>query len=211
MYLKMSSVKWRPFCPEGDELSHIISSWRSIIYTYSGGWLCWRRGIRSPVTCLNIEMSSYQYRGSWNRALVWLKSTGTKDSETRKIINRVQHDDVIQWKHFPRYWPFVRGMHRSPMDSRHKAQWRGALVFSFDLRLNKRLSKQSKRRWCETPSCSLWRHCNGCNQKMIFQDKGIPVIKIRLSWDRLIFIMGIPTQTRRNIYIETSPCITVTS
>ena len=23
-----------------------------------------------------------------------------------------QHDDVIKWKHFPRYWPFVRGIHR---------------------------------------------------------------------------------------------------
>ena len=30
----------------------------------------------------------------------------------------------------------------------------------FDLRLNKRLSKQSKRRWFETPSHPLWRHCN---------------------------------------------------
>ena len=30
----------------------------------------------------------------------------------------------------------------------------------FDLRLNKRLSKQSKRRWFETPSRSLLRHCN---------------------------------------------------
>ena len=25
----------------------------------------------------------------------------------------VLHDDVIKWKHFPRYWPFVRGNHRS--------------------------------------------------------------------------------------------------
>ena len=31
---------------------------------------------------------------------------------------------------------------------------------SFDLRLNKRLSKQWRRRWFETPSRSLWRHCN---------------------------------------------------
>ena len=30
----------------------------------------------------------------------------------------------------------------------------------FDLRLNKRLSKQQRRRWFETPSRSLWRHCN---------------------------------------------------
>ena len=30
----------------------------------------------------------------------------------------------------------------------------------FDLRLYKWLSKQSRRRWFETPSRSLWRHCN---------------------------------------------------
>ena len=40
------------------------------------------------------------------------------------------HDDVIKWKHFPRYWPFVRGIHRSPVNSLHKGQWRGALMFS---------------------------------------------------------------------------------
>ena len=31
---------------------------------------------------------------------------------------------------FPRYWSFVRGIHRSPVNSQHKCQWRGALVFS---------------------------------------------------------------------------------
>ena len=30
----------------------------------------------------------------------------------------------------------------------------------YDLHLNKRLSKRSRRRWSETPSCSLWCHCN---------------------------------------------------
>ena len=40
------------------------------------------------------------------------------------------HDDVIKWKHFPRYWPFVRGIHRSSVNSPHKGQWRGALMFS---------------------------------------------------------------------------------
>ena len=39
-------------------------------------------------------------------------------------------DDVIKWKHFPRYWSFVRGIHRSPVNSPHKGQWRGALMFS---------------------------------------------------------------------------------
>ena len=40
------------------------------------------------------------------------------------------HDDVIKWKHFPRYWPFVRGIHRSTVNSPHKGQWRGSLMFS---------------------------------------------------------------------------------
>ena len=41
------------------------------------------------------------------------------------------HDDVIKWKHFPCYWTFVPGIHRSPVNSPHKGQWRGALMFSF--------------------------------------------------------------------------------
>ena len=40
------------------------------------------------------------------------------------------HDDVIKWKHFPRYWPFVPGIHRSPVNSPHKGQCRGAVMFS---------------------------------------------------------------------------------
>ena len=42
------------------------------------------------------------------------------------------HDDVIKWKHFPRNWPFVRGIHRSPVNSPHKGPWRGALMFSLN-------------------------------------------------------------------------------
>ena len=41
-----------------------------------------------------------------------------------------KHDDVIKWKHFPRYWPFVRVIRRSPVDSPHKGLRRGALRFS---------------------------------------------------------------------------------
>ena len=40
------------------------------------------------------------------------------------------HDGVIKWKHFPRCWPFVCGIHRSPVNSPHTGQWRGALMFS---------------------------------------------------------------------------------
>ena len=46
----------------------------------------------------------------------------------RHLISR--HDEVIKWKHFPRNWPFVRGIHWSPVNSPYKGQWRGALMFS---------------------------------------------------------------------------------
>ena len=42
----------------------------------------------------------------------------------------LSHDDVIKLKRFPRYWPFVRGIHRSPVNSPHKGQWHGDLMFS---------------------------------------------------------------------------------
>ena len=48
------------------------------------------------------------------------------------------HDDVIRWKHFPHYWPFMQGIHWSPVNSPHKGQWRRALVFSLIFSLNLR-------------------------------------------------------------------------
>ena len=38
----------------------------------------------------------------------------------------------------------------------------------FDLCPNKRLSKQPRCQWVETPLRSLWRHCNGCWKKRSF-------------------------------------------
>ena len=49
---------------------------------------------------------------------------------TRYILCNSFHDDVIKWKHFPLYWSFVRGIHRSPVNSPHKGQWRGASMSS---------------------------------------------------------------------------------
>ena len=65
----------------------------------------------------------------------------------------ILHDDVITWKHFPRYWPFVRGIHRPPVNSPNKGQWRGALMFSLT--------------WFETPSNPLWRHCNEISRSLV--------------------------------------------
>ena len=40
------------------------------------------------------------------------------------------HDDDIKRKHFPRYWPFVQGIHRSPVNSLHEGQWHRTLMLS---------------------------------------------------------------------------------
>ena len=68
------------------------------------------------------------------------------------------HDNVIKWKHFPRYWPYVRGIHRSPVNSPHKSKWRGALVFYLICAwangwVNNRDAGDLARSW-------RWRHCN---------------------------------------------------
>ena len=55
----------------------------------------------------------------------------------------------------------VRGIYRSPVNSPHTERpvTRSCDLF-FNLRLNNRLSKQSRRRWSETPTRSFWCHCN---------------------------------------------------
>ena len=71
------------------------------------------------------------------------------------------NNDVIRWKHYQHYWPFVRGIHWSPVDSPHKGQWRGALMFSLICaRADNYWSKQSRRRWFETPMRPICRYCN---------------------------------------------------
>ena len=100
------------------------------------------------------------------------------------------YDDVIKWKQFPRYWPFVLGIHRSPVNSLHKGQWRGALMFPLICGLNKWLSKQSWGWWFETPSHALWCHCNA-NIHFILGISPCVVniiidILIRCSWYQII-------------------------
>ena len=63
-------------------------------------------------------------------ALIPLPGTRWKLGKSLKMAVPCTHDDVIKWKHFPRYWPFVRGIHWSPVNWPPKRQWRGALMFS---------------------------------------------------------------------------------
>ena len=87
--------------------------------------------------------------------LMWRPTQGgvTKDSFVNFTVRNISllqnyiclfvfpsHDDVMKWKHSC-YGPFVRGIHRSPVNSLQKSVTRSFDVL-FDLHLNKRWSKQ---------------------------------------------------------------------
>ena len=64
----------------------------------------------------------------------------------------MENNDVIKWKHFLCYWPFVWGILQSPVDSPHKDQWRGALMFSLmstwtNVWVNNRDASDLRRHW----------------------------------------------------------------
>ena len=91
---------------------------------------CWWTSIFFPIiiwyTLIFLLCVYYFAWCGWIR----VKSSGNKSQQSTTNTANNNHDDVIKWKHFPLYWPFVRGIHRSPVNSPHKGQWRGALIFS---------------------------------------------------------------------------------
>ena len=78
----------------------------------------------------------------------------------RGMVTRNNHDDVIKWELFPRNLALCEVIHRSQVDSPHKGQWRRALMLSLSCAWTNGSVKQSRRWRFQTPSRSLWRHCN---------------------------------------------------
>ena len=81
-------------------------------------------------TLLPRSRRSNHYYAVWFMSCYPYKCLATYKCKYKYKVGLVYHDDVIKWKYFPRYWPFVRGIHRSPVKSPHKGQRRGALMFS---------------------------------------------------------------------------------
>ena len=77
---------------------------------------------------LHFQMSKYLSVTDTGSCTVWNRSPFANAITIDKFT--CINNDVIKWKHFPRYWPFVRGIHRPPVNSPHKGQWRGALLFT---------------------------------------------------------------------------------
>ena len=113
-------------------------------------WFSWKAilmGILCFICC------AFKTFGHWNYALFWCSFSAATlyrmlhgwlikglyhDDYVSQLYSQgywwgyvwSQHHDVIKLKYFPRYWPFVWGIHRSPVISPHKGQWRRALMFS---------------------------------------------------------------------------------
>ena len=71
------------------------------------------RYIRNPNLVIHVSADDLAPNGAW-------PSAGTMFTDSSMMTS----------SNFLRYWPFVRRIHRSPVNSPHKGQWRGALMFS---------------------------------------------------------------------------------
>ena len=80
---------------------------------------------------ISFRVASPTRRYSANEpAMKNMENTSRESTTNSWYKQNSNHDDVIKWNHFPHYWPFVWGIHRSPVNSPHKGQWRGALIVS---------------------------------------------------------------------------------
>ena len=87
-------------------------------------WIHQRNPLKIIILPPKHKTVSFLYDVMYNRTMI---SRGFNNV----FVYFCHHDDVIKWKKsFPRYWPFVRGIQRSPVNSPHKGQWHGVLMVS---------------------------------------------------------------------------------
>ena len=95
-------------------------------------WHC----TKSNIPCVNrkcastysetVHLSNICYKSKTNKyifkickcSVQILSLTSINSHKSASVTLNVQgelgtHDEVIKWNHFPRYWPFARGIHRS--------------------------------------------------------------------------------------------------
>ena len=135
---------------ENQELSW--STFGKLVSLVGHPW--WRHQMETLSVSLTLCVGIFSHKSRWRGALVFSLICAWTSGD-------IFHGDAIKRKHFPRYWHFVWGIRLSLVNSlpTQRPATQNFDVF-FDLRLNKRLSKQSTRRWFETPWRSLWRHSN---------------------------------------------------
>ena len=100
------------------------------------------------IKCVPRKSNFWSFFGLWlNQVLDFPSHQAylTQDVQTNTVVSidaLAPHGTGLSWlitiammtssngKKNPRYWSFVRGIHRSPVTPPHKGQWRGVLMFS---------------------------------------------------------------------------------
>ena len=96
------------------------------------------------------------------------------------FIGTEAHEDVIKWKHFPRYWPLVPGIHWWLVNSPHKGQGCRALMFS--------LICAWTNSWTNNGDAGdLW--CHHAHYDIIVMNHVIDPVAIKPPWTRCIKVL----------------------
>ena len=132
MILHSTLQWWSIYYVQDNMILHSTLQWWSVMTWWFGnaywpfvGETYWPL-MDSPLKGTVMQNFDVSFVVTWHKVL----NIQCQWFESPQRLCFVTHDDVIKWKHFPRYWPFVRGIHRSLVNSPHKGQWRGALMFS---------------------------------------------------------------------------------
>ena len=125
-----------------------FGQWDSNSVCLGAIWLLWSICVKSRYTAIKQTSGNTAYQHAktqWRNSVGNIIACGMNpkryhmciDESGRKkyaaeesVIWCICRDDVIKGKHFPRHWSFVWGSHRSPVNSPHKGQRRGVLMFS---------------------------------------------------------------------------------
>ena len=108
--------------------AHIGQQIRDIFYRYTN--------YKYPTLTIHVLPGFRAWTSNYDSAFCWMQLL-THDLQWQFYWSAIEIRAWMfymmtspKWKRFPRYWPFVRGIDRSPVNSPHKGQWRGALMFS---------------------------------------------------------------------------------
>ena len=83
-------------------------------------------GFDNTGNCFECHKAKHYSYLTWN---ICTMSLATNTHSLNCDYSFISYDDVIKWKHFLRYWPFVWGIHRSPPRGFPSQRWLGALMF----------------------------------------------------------------------------------
>ena len=175
-----------------------------IYFHFSSPWLLRGRWLPCTVPTRRSYLNA--------RSQIWPNGIGHVFTEGLRFDGMLQvgHDDVIKWKHLQAALQAICAGN-SPIPGEFPAQrpvTRSFDVF-FDLRLNKRFSKQSWAWWFETLSSPLWRHCNATRKLPQDLWKTCRTFRIpsSIQSNKTTIKSSIFSQTMNKVCIASSACL----